>query len=383
MGGGGTRVEYKAPEIPRDNTFAEYLKYQQDREARADERAATEKKERDDAAAARKLGGASAYSGLRSGVEAQLRQGLISYNDAASQLRDYAAKYDLTPSSNVDLSSYVSQNKDIQDFITEGRAEGLTQNAKWGNEDTWLEAANKQYGKSAKDLGEFNEQELGGLHYNLYGKKEKRPGIIFTGPNVEQDVAGLTDIYTKELLPGRRATGIEAAYEETLGRKATEEEKSKALERFNQGYYSTVQDLRDSLAKSTEYQDKFNQSYLDNYYDTMYGKQATDAAGKKTGQRTFKFDKNLLPTYADATKARAGVQLPNFADTFTGTPSEIEENLQNVRDTRKYLYSAGLTNLQGEIDKETQKLKNEGSKEVAKIGATGNVYSSLLSGFWG
>jgi hypothetical protein len=114
----------------------------------------------------------------------------------------------------------------------------------------------------------------------------------------------------------------------------------------------------------------------------MYGKQATDAAGKKTGQRTFKFDKNFLPTYADATKARAGVQLPNFADSFTGTPSEIEENLQNVRDTRKYLYSAGLTNLQGEIDKETQKLKNEGSKEVAKINSFGSVASNLVSGFW-
>ena len=296
MGGGGTRVEYKSPEIPRDNTFAEYLKYQQEREARAEQRADTEKAEQKAAAEARKSSAAAAYSGMRSGIESQLRQGLISYNDAASQLRDYASKYDLSPP--------------------------------------------------------------------------------------EQDVAGLTDIYTKELLPGRRATGITSAYKEVLGREAKEEEKTEALERFNQGYYSTVQDLRDSLAKGQEYQDKFNNSYLDNYYDTMYGKQATDAAGKKTGQRTFKFDKNLLPTYADATKARAGVQLPNFADTFTGTPSEIEENLQNVRDTRKYLYSAGLTNLQGEIDKETQKLKNEGSREVAKINSFGSVASNLVSGFW-
>jgi len=296
MGGGGTRVEYKPPEIPRDNTFAEYLKYQQEREARAEQRADTEKAEQKAAAEARKSSGAAAYSGMRFGIESQLRQGLISYNDATSQLRDYASKYDLSPP--------------------------------------------------------------------------------------EQDVAGLTDIYTKELLPGRRATGITSAYKEILGREAKEEEKTEALERFNQGYYSTVQDLRDSLAKGQEYQDKFNNSYLDNYYDTMYGKQATDAAGKKTGQRTFKFDKNLLPTYADATKARAGVQLPNFADTFTGTPSEIEENLQNVRDTRKYLYSAGLTNLQGEIDKETQKLKNEGSREVAKINSFGSVASNLVSGFW-
>jgi hypothetical protein len=302
-GGGGTTVNYQAPVIPKDDTFQKLLEYEQGKETRAEQRAAAEKKERDDATAARRARAAQGYSGVRSSIQDQLNLGLITFNDATAQLQDYYSKNDLGA-------------------LTEG------------------------------------------------------------GPNIEQDIADLTSKYTKEIRPGRLATGITSAYKEMYGREAKEEEKAAELEKFNQGYYSTVQDLRDSLAKSTEYQDKFNQSYLDNYYDTTLGKQATDAAGKKTGQRTFKFDKNLLPTYADTTKARAGVQLPNFADSFTGTPSEIEENLQNVRDTRKYLYSAGLTNLQGEIDKETQKLKNEGSKEVAKIGATGNVYSNLVSGFW-
>lgn len=298
MGGGrGTTVNYSPPNIPRDDTFANYLKYQQEKEDRAQRRADEEKAEQKAAADARKASATASYSGMKRGVEEQLRQGLISYGDATSQLRDYSAKYDLAPP--------------------------------------------------------------------------------------EEDVTNLTNIYTQELLPGRRATGIASAYEEILGRQATEEEKTKATEKFNQGYYSTVQDLRDALAKSTEYQDKFNQSYLDNYYDTMYGKQATDAAGKKTGQRTFKFDKTLLPSYTEATKNRAGVVIPDFADAFTGTPAEIEEQQQNIRDTRKYLYSSGLTNLQGEIDKEVQKLKNEGSKEVARVSKEGDIYASLMSGFWG
>lgn len=297
MGGGrSTTVNYQPPNIPKDDTFANYLKYQQDREAKAEQRAADERAEAKDAAEARKTSGASAYGGMRSGIESQLRQGLISYGDATSQLRDYAAKYDLAPP--------------------------------------------------------------------------------------EADISALTDVYTKELLPGRRKTGIAAAYQETLGRQATEEEAAQAAERFSQGYYSTFQDLRDSIAKSPEYQKKFNQSYLDNYYDTQYGKQLTDTAGEKTGKRAFTFDKSLLPTYADATRARAGVEIPSFQDQFIGTPAELDEQLQNVRDTRKYLYSAGLTNLQGEIDKETQKLKNEGAKEVAVVSAKGNVYSNLLSGFW-
>lgn len=296
MGGGGTTVQYQAPNIPKDDTFAKYLSYQQERESAAERRAQQEKAEAAAKEAARRESAQSAYGGLRSGIESQLKQGLISYSDATGQLRDYAAKYDLTPP--------------------------------------------------------------------------------------ESDVAGLTKMYTEELLPGRRATGVEAAYEELLGRQATEAEKGKALERFQQGYYSSVQDLKDSLAKSSEYQDKFNQSYLDNYYDTMFGKQSVDETGKKTGQRSFTFDKNLLPSYKGTDLAsRAQVTTPEFADKFTGTPAEIEEQLQNVRDTRKYLYSAGLTNLQGEIDKETQKLKNEGEKEVSKIKSQGAIYQQLVGSF--
>ena len=293
---GGSKVKYEAPQIPKDDSFEKYLAYQQQKETTAEARAAAEKAETKAAAEARKVSAASGFGGMRSGLESQLRQGLISYNDATSQLRDYASKYDLAPP--------------------------------------------------------------------------------------EQDVSALTKMYTEELLPGRRTTGTKAAYEELLGRQATEEEVTKAQERFNQGYYSSVQDLKDSLTKGSEYQDKFNTSYLDNYYDTMFGKQGTNEAGKKTGQRSFKFDKNLLPTYSGTNlSSRAQVTTPDFQDAFTGTPGEIQEQLQNVRDTRQYLYSAGLTNLQGEIDKETQKLKNEGGKEIAKISSQGDIYKQLVGAF--
>jgi hypothetical protein len=292
--GGGRNVTYNPPQIPKDDSFEKYLAYQQKKEESAAAQAAAEKAEQKAADEARKLAGATGYSGLRTGIEGQLRQGLITYQDATQQLRDYATKYDMTPP--------------------------------------------------------------------------------------ETDVSQLTDIYTKELLPGRRATGIGAAYEEVLGRQATEEEKTKAMERFNQGYYTSNEDLRNTLYKGTEYTDKFNQNYLDNYYDTMFGKQSTDAAGKRTGQRTFKFSSNLLPQMAEGTTVRSGIVTPQFSD-FTGTPAEIEEQQQNIRDTRQYLYSAGLTNLQGEIDKETQKLKNEGSKELAKVQSQGSIYNSLVGSF--
>jgi hypothetical protein len=115
----------------------------------------------------------------------------------------------------------------------------------------------------------------------------------------------------------------------------------------------------------------------------MFGKQTVDERGDKTGQRAFKFDPKLLPSYGGNLADRTKITTPDFGEGFTGTPAELEAQQQNIRDTRQYLYSAGLTNLQGEIDKETQSLKNEGSKQVAKIGAAGSLYSNLVSGFWG
>jgi len=197
----------------------------------------------------------------------------------------------------------------------------------------------------------------------------------------EGDVNQFAKLYSEEIAPQRFQTGLGAAYEEILGRKATEEEKTAGLERFKGGYYQTVNDLKESLYKGQEYQKKFNRSYLDSYYDTMYGDEIKDAQGVGTGKRTFKFDKSLLPTYGGDLEGRTKVTLPSFADQFEGTPAELEQQLQNVRDSRQFLYSAGLTNLQGEIDKETQKLKNEGAKEVQKIAAQGDIYKSLVSAF--
>ena len=291
---GAPKVKYKPP--APDDTFSNYLKYQQEREKTLDARAQQERNEAKAATAARNAAGAAGFAGLKRTTQQQLAQGLVGYESAANQLRDYASKYDLTPP--------------------------------------------------------------------------------------EADIAELTQQYTASL-PGRRATGISAAYEELLGRQATGEELGKAQERFQQGYYGSMEDFKGSLTKSQEYQKKFNQSYLDNYYDTMFGKQSVDEKGDRTGKRTIKFDPKLLPSYGGNLADRTKITTPDFEEGFTGTPAELEAQQQNVRDTRQYLYSAGLTNLQGEIDKETQSLKNEGSKQVAKIGAAGSLYSNLVSGFWG
>ena len=55
--------------------------------------------------------------------------------------------------------------------------------------------------------------------------------------------------------------------------------------------------------------------------------------------------------------------------------------MDNIRESRKFLYSAGLTNLQGNIDKEVTKLKVEGNKEITRIGKEGDMYAGIVNAF--
>ena len=217
--------------------------------------------------------------------------------------------------------------------------------------------------------------------YDLTSKADFDPGQYLTN---------LQNIYQGDdgLLKKRRTAGVNLAYQDILGRQATGDELSSALSNLQLQAYggAGVQGLRDSLKSSAEYTKNLNDNYLDNYYDTMYGKQTRDEEGNMTKKRKFTFDPSLLPTYQGDLGERTGVGVTTgeqFADYFKEgrTIAELEEGQQNIRDSRKFLYSAGLTNLQGEIDKETQKIKNEGAKEIAKIQQEGSIYGQLLGGF--
>lgn len=275
------------------------LDIEQDDKRKIQERSDAQIKKAEDKEIARLASGAAGFDAYRLGIEEELKQGLITYEDAKGALEGYGSKFE-------------------------------------------------------------------GAKFEL---------------NPVEAVRNLNTLYTKDIRPGRNAAAAAAAYQESLGRKPTDEEKINVAKLFETGYYKDVQALKDSLVQSPEYKDKFNNSYIDNYYDTMYGKQQKDAEGKKTGIRSITFDKSLLPTYAKGTLDKAGITIPDFQGTFTGTGGKLDEDMQNIRDTRKYLYSAGLTNLQGDIDKETQKLKNEGAKDVAKIGSTGDMYKALIGSF--
>ena len=332
----GNTTYHAPPPPPPDTTFQDYLKYQGKKEERAGYRNWADQLQEYKGKKSRQAGGRSGWADYQQGVKDQLKGGLITYNDARSQLQDYATLY------NLGAGSILKPGEDPRrDWKAEDR-EGIT----FDDVPTYDDDANWQ-------------------NFSIAGAQNE-----------------LTDYYQNQLLPGRRDTGIKSAYQELLGREATTDELQTAKDRFGSGYYSNISDVKDSLTGSSEYKDKFQQSYLANYYDTMFGAEKRDpSTGARTGKRTFSFDKTLLPTYDGDLKGKTQITLPDYGDSFTGTPGEIDFQLDNIRESRKFLYSAGLTNLQGDLDKETQKLKNEGGKEITRIGKEGDIYGNLVSAF--
>ena len=318
----GSKTVYNPPKIEKDDSFAKYLEYQKGKEDRLQAQADAEKAEAKAKDLTRRKSGAQGLTGLYDRTKSQLESGLVSFQGAQDKLQSYIDKYDLTAGFTED--------------------EGFTP---------------------------------------TYTDPNKGPG---------QYLSSLQNIYQGEggLLDKKRTSGVKLAYQDILGRQATDDELSSAMSNLQLQSYggAGIQGLRDSLKSSAEYTKNLNDNYLDNYYDTMYGKQTRDAEGNMTKKRKFTFDPSLLPTYQGDLGERTGVGVTTgeqFADYFKEgrTIAELEEGKQNIRDSRKFLYSAGLTNLQGEIDKETQKIKNEGAKDIAKIQQEGSIYGQLLGGF--
>ena len=337
----GSKTVYNPPKIEKDDSFAKYLEYQKEREARLDERAAKEKAEAAAKDLTRRKSGAKGLTDLYNRTSSQLQSGLLSFQGAQDKLQSYIDKYDLTAG-----------------FTPETRDTGVEDDP-----DTEID--------ESKETFTFD------------------PGYTDPTKGAGQYLTNLQNMYQGEggLLERQRKSGIKLAYQDLLGREATEDELSGAMSNLQLQSYggAGIQGLRDSIKSSSEYTKKFNDNYLDNYYDVQYGDQTTDEEGNKTGKRIFNFDASLLPSYSGDLADKTNVNITTgeqFADYFSEgrTIAELESQQQNIKDTRKFLFSAGLTNLQGDIDKETQRIKNEGAKDIAKIGQASDMYK-LLGGF--
>ena len=279
----------------------------------------------------------------------QMTSGLLTYNQASQKLGDYSTKYNLAAGTIAAPGTDPAADWDDapDDLITPTQYETPE---RWQN---WSVAG--------------SQQALGDL---------------WTGTGAIDETTGVKD---RGLRGQRFQAGVNQVYQELLGEAPSAEQLSTAMSNYDLGVNADIDSLRTSITSSKDYKDKFNRSYLENYYETQWGKAETelDDTGAETGRKvhTFKFNESLLPSYAGDIADRTNITLPDYGDEFKGTPEEIQLQLDNIRQSRKFLYNAGLTNLQGTIDKENTALRNEGAKEVAKIGEQGGLYRGLVGSF--
>jgi hypothetical protein len=201
---------------------------------------------------------------------------------------------------------------------------------------------------------------------------DERPNALFTG---------LSETAT-ELSGSRAASSANRAYQTLLGRAPTPEELELATANLTGGIENYTYDaLKADILDSEEYQKKYNDNYLDNYYDSYFGEQERDEEGNLTGKRTFDFSTEFMPAYEGALDVDTGITMPTFGS-FTGDPAELEEYQQSIRQARSFMYNAGLTNLQGNIDKELTKMKNESAERQKRISGEFGIAQSAISNFF-
>ena len=365
---GAPSITYESPKIEKDDTFEKYLQYQQDREIKLDERAQAARDLEAAQTRRRREQGALGFDTFSQNLLKGLESGVTPYSDAQSQLQSYISRYDLKGGF---APMTQTRTRTVYDDVLddEGKATGERVSRQEEYEYATPGATrdlNKLF--DSTDIGDFEQKLL--TTYSGTGELDPTTGKYDLG------------------LRGKRfSAGVQKAYRDLLGRESTEEELAQAMSDFKDGAVANTAKFRDDLRLQEEYTKKFNDNYQDNYYDMYYGSSVADRTGEDgtvSKLRKYSFDPSMLPTYSSESqlsdlKERTGITLPDYEEYFkeARSVSELEDQRQSIAQTREFLYSAGLKNLQGNIDKETTKIRIEGQKDLAKIDQSTSLYNLI------
>ena len=359
-------ITYESPKIEKDNTFRDYLQYQQDRELQLDERADQARDREDAAKRRRREQGALGFDAFSQNLQKQVTSGATAYADAQNKLQDYIARYDLKAGFQPDTQT--RQQSYFEDVLDDEGEKTGDRIRKTREITVDTPGATPGFTFDTSAIGDFQNQLQ----------------TLYQGTGEIDPVTGEKD----RGLRGQRFTaGVQKAYRDLLGREGTEDELSQAISDFDNALVKSAGDFRSQLKGSSEYTKQFNNNYMDNYYDTMYASSPadrTDADGNVTKKRTYTFDSSVLPGFdADQLSERTGITLPDYEEYFKDARSvaELEDQRQSIAQTRDFIYQAGITSLQGEIEKENKKIEIEGRKDISKIDQATNIYSSLVGSF--
>lgn len=198
--------------------------------------------------------------------------------------------------------------------------------------------------------------------------------------------------YELEQLPTQRETLVQRAFQDLLGRKASEGELKTRLDEIQKsGGKLDIDAIATSLKSSDEYKEKVGGSYLENYYRTYYGPSEKETVKgvegapdwqKSTGRYTVKLGTEFSPTIDEDLQDKVGVRFGGIPTEVTGTVAEIEQAQQKLRARDEFAYNSGLLKLQGQIDSDIQKIRNKGTRDVAELSSKSAIYGGLTSGFF-
>ena len=361
---GAPSITYESPKIEKDDTFQKYLQYQQDRELRLDERAQAAEdialgKER-----RRREQGALGFQGFAQNLKSQVESGITPFADAQTKLQDYISRYDLKGGF---MPETQTRTRTVYDDVydEDGKLTGRTPRTEEYEYQT--PGATPGFTFDSTQIGDFKNQLQ----------------TLYQGTGAIDEATGKKD---RGIRGERFSAGVEKAYRDLLGREANPDELTQAMTDFDNALVTSAGDFRDQLKQSEAYTKKFNDNYMDNYYDTMYASSPadrTDSEGKVSKKRKYTFDSSVLPGFdAESLSERTGITLPDYEKYFSEARSvaELEDQRQGIAQTRDFIYQSGITSLQGEIEKENNRIKIQGQKDIAKINQGTSMYN-LLSGF--
>ena len=361
---GAPSITYESPKIEKDDTFEKYLQYQQDRELRLDERAQAAEDIALGKTRRRREQGALGFQNFSQNLKSQVESGATNYADAQTKLQDYITRYDLKGGF---MPETQTRTRTVYDYEYDDDGKIIGRTPREEEYEYQTPGATAGFTFDSTQIGDFKNQLQ----------------TLYQGTGEIDEATGQKD---RGLRGTRFTAGVRKAYRDLLGREGTEDELSQAMTDFDSALYTDAGDFRDQLKSSSEYTKQFNNNYMDNYYDTMYASSPadrTDSEGKVSKKRKYTFDPSVLPGFdRDKLAERTGITLPDYEEYFKEARSiaELEDQRQSIAQTREFIYQSGITSLQGEIEKENNKIKTKSQEKIAKIGQGTSMYN-LLSGF--
>ena len=380
----GPSVTYEAPKIEKDDTFEKYLQYQQQRQFDLDQRAQDADDRRFAQTRRQREIGANQFDAFSKRLQGQVEKGFTTYDNAQQKLADYIADYDLT--AGFQPYKQTVQEKYYKDIL---------------DEETGKPTGDKETSASYRDIEKITPGATEGFTFDPSAVTNFQTSLqdLYQGTGDLLDTEGNVIGKDRGLRGEQFEYNVGKAYQDLFGRAATDKELADALEGYDKGNYKVKGEFRDALKESPDYLKKFNDNYMDNYYDLMYGSSVgdrTDAEGNVTKLRKFNFSKELLPTFKgkeildeegkgtgkfepSPLESRTGIQGQDYTTYFNTerSISELEEGVQSLRQTRDFMYNAGLANLEGEIQKENNKIMIQGRKDLAKIDQATEMYKLI------